>query len=206
MLDHLVYAAPDLEAAVNELEQRLGVRPAPGGKHPQWGTKNFLLALGPKAYLEIIGPDPEAAAPAGPRPFGIDGSTEPRLATWVARPAGGMDAAVANAKAAGYDPGPITDGRRERPDGVVLQWRLTPPNVSKGDGILPFLIEWGDCPHPAESTPKGCTLVDLRATHPEADVLQPILRALGTDLNVHYGDAAMLMAIIDTPNGRRELL
>ncbi|MEZ7125980.1 VOC family protein [Nonomuraea sp. AD125B] len=71
-LDHLVYATPDLDATVAELERRLGVRAAVGGRHPGLGTRNRLIGLGGRSYLEVIGPDPEQEEPAGPRPFLIN--------------------------------------------------------------------------------------------------------------------------------------
>jgi hypothetical protein len=47
MIDHLVYATPDIEATVDELAERLGVRATPGGRHRGLGTWNALLgALG----------------------------------------------------------------------------------------------------------------------------------------------------------------
>src|SRR5215467_15258569 len=83
-VDHLVYAAPDLNRGVEEIEKLLGVRATPGGQHPGRGTRNSLVALGSACYLEIIAPDPEQPRPAAPRWFGIDDLRASRLVTWAA--------------------------------------------------------------------------------------------------------------------------
>ncbi|MEN3325857.1 MAG: hypothetical protein V7638_664 [Acidobacteriota bacterium] len=84
MLDHLVYATPDLEATCRDLEIRLGVRASAGGQHPGRGTHNALLSIGPRAYLEIIAPDP-LQPEIRPVWFGLDQLTAPKLITWAMR-------------------------------------------------------------------------------------------------------------------------
>lgn len=191
--DHLVYAVPDLAAAVERIAAEWGVRPAIGGQHPN-GTHNALLALGPHTYLEIIAPDPVQPNPSQPRSFGIDEQPDAtRLITWAATTTD-LDATHAAALAQGYDAGAVMAGSRLRPDGVKIEWRSTrlvgwPP---PGDGLVPFLIEWGETtPHPATTSPSGCTLVSLRAEHPEPAAVRGMLDALG---------------VIDTPNGQQELV
>ena len=201
-IDHLAYAAPDLEAAVSDVERRLGVRAAYGGRHKGLGTHNALLSLG-GSYLEIIAPDPQQPAPERPRPFGIDGLTGPRLAGWAV-PAPDIGERVRRARESGYEPGEVTEFGRERPDGRRLTWRLTFP-PSGGDGLVPFLIDWGDTPHPSGDAPGGCSLVSLRAEHPEPEGVSAMLRALGVELALARGPAAALIATLDTPNGRVEL-
>ncbi|MEX0800468.1 MAG: VOC family protein [Dehalococcoidia bacterium] len=203
MLDHIAYAAPDLEAAVAGLEMRLGVRAAAGGKHRGLGTHNALLSLGEGVYFEIIAPDPDQPAPSQPRPFGLDDGGPPRLAAWCAK-APDIDERVARARAAGYDPGGVLALGRDRPDGTSVTWRFTFP-TGAGDGLVPFLIDWGDSPHPSLDAPRGCTLVSLRGEHPRPQAVVPLLKALEVELDVAPGPAPALVLLLDTPNGQVEL-
>jgi Glyoxalase-like domain len=83
LIDHIIYAAPDLEEAAADIEQRFGVSAAYAGQHAGQGTHNMVLALGPRTYLEIIAPDPEQPEPSAPRPHGVDGVTQGRLVGWA---------------------------------------------------------------------------------------------------------------------------
>src|SRR4051812_43488329 len=83
-VDHLVYATPDLDTSIRDLERLLGVAASAGGQHLGRGTRNALIAIGERAYLEIIGPDADQPPPAGPRWFGVDALEQPRLVTWAA--------------------------------------------------------------------------------------------------------------------------
>ena len=204
VVDHLIYAAPHLDAGVERLESILGVRAIPGGRHPSYGTRNALLALGPEAYLEVLAPDPDAPPPERPRLFEIDRLDAPKLAAWAARNSD-LEGRVEAAHRGGVELGEIQSGGRERPDGSVLAWRLTDPHVVLGDGIIPFLIDWGTTESPARAAPKGCTLLRLRAEHPDPARIGAMLLALGVELAVESGRAPALIATIGTARGEVEL-
>ncbi|MCK2212599.1 VOC family protein [Actinomadura sp. ATCC 31491] len=192
-LDHLVYATPDLDATVAELERRLGVRTAEGGRHPGLGTRNRLVGLGGRSYLEVIGPDPEQRAPAGPRPFLIDELTEATLVTWAIA-VEDIDAAVAAARARGYDPGEPRDMSRRTPSGDLLAWRLTPPQRA---GLVPFLIGWGAARHPTENDLPQAELVSLTLAAPDVEPLRADLAAVGvTDARLAREAAPRLVAVL----------
>ena len=203
-VDHLVYATPDLELGIQTIEKLTGVRASAGGQHPGLGTRNALIALGPSTYLEIIGPDPEQPKPDGPRRFGIDELKAPHLLTWVAK---GTELApfVNRARANGVLLGDVISGSRKRPDGVVLSWRYTDPNVVLEDRLVPYFIDWGTSPHPAMTAAPGLSLRALRAEHPDPERAARTLRQLGLDLPVRRGAKPSLIATIDSPKGRIEL-
>src|SRR5438876_3722535 len=123
VVDHLVYAAPDLSAAIARLDRLLGVRATPGGQHPGRGTRNALISVGQLSYIEIIGPDPDQPKPDAPRQFGIDSLSESRLVTWAAKQGAPgklekLEKIVGTAAAQGVRLGEVMPGSRQRPDGV----------------------------------------------------------------------------------------
>ena len=198
LIDHLIYRAPDLAGAVADLEERLGVRAQAGGQHIGRGTHNALLALGPRTYLEIIAPDPGQPAPSVPRPFGLDGGSRAGLVGWAIA-CRDIDAAVARACSRGYDPGEVAGMQRATPAGVVLRWQLT--LGAAADGLVPFLISWGDTEHPARSAPRGLILESFHLEHPHPASLVPMLTALGADAQIRPAAAPALIARLSGPNG-----
>jgi hypothetical protein len=204
VLDHLVYAAPDLAEASARFAELTGLTPAPGGSHAGLGTANRLVGLGGGAYLEIIGPDPDQPTPAAPRPFGIDDLRAARIVTWAIRPPD-LDAAVALARAAGYDPGGIRTMSRRTTDGELLEWRLTALDVARGDGLVPFLIDWGATPHPTSRPLPQTPLREWRATHPDPDSIAVVLTALGADLPIARADQPSLTAVVEGGHGPVQL-
>jgi hypothetical protein len=198
LIDHLIYAAPDLTAAVADLEDRFGVRAQAGGSHTGLGTHNALLALGPRTYLEIIAPDRGQPAPSGPRPFGLDDLARAALVGW-ALACDDIDQAVAEAQSQGYDPGSVTDGQRVEPAGSMLRWRAT--DGDRPDDLVPFLIYWGDTEHPARSAPPGLSLQALRIEHPDPASIRPALTALGAGIDVIPVASAAVPALVATLSG-----
>ena len=203
-VDHLVYATPDLKAGVAALETLLGVRATPGGEHPGRGTRNALVSIGPRAYIEIIGPDPEQPPPKEARPFGLDSLTAPRLVTWAANESDLSRLSKLAAQAA-IPLGELASGSRRRPDGLLLSWNYTNPRSVVADGIVPFFIDWGKTPHPAETASSGGRLVGLRAEHPDPERVQAQLAHLGLRLAVTNGARPALIATIEGPRGKVEL-
>lgn len=203
-LDHLVWAGPDLFAAVADFEELTGVAPTPGGQHLGLGTRNFLASLGDSSYLEIIGPDPQQPEPSRARPFGIDTLDRPRLVAWAIR-AQDLDERVAAARAAGWDPGNVVSMSRRRPDGVLLEWQLTIKAQTQVVEPVPFLIDWGATETPAATAVDGLELVELSAGHPEPESLAASLAAVGAELTIEAAAEPGLSALLRTPRGETVL-
>jgi len=202
ILDHLVYATSDLEATCRDLEVRLGVRASAGGQHPGRGTHNALISIGPRAYLEIIGPDP-LQPEIRPVWFGIDQLTAPKLITWAVR----IDNLETFVKeiSPNTNVGVMRSGSRKTPEGTTLSWQLTEPQLVQGIGLVPFLIEWNSRQHPADSAITGPRLVQLRLEHPEPELIRKQLNSLRVEVAIEQQPNPALVAIFEGANDLIEL-
>ena len=198
--DHLVYAVPDLALGVQDVAARLGVALTPGGSHPGLGTRNALLRIGPRIYLEVVGPDPEQPRPPGGLWLGGGATPLPALVTWAAR-SRDLDGLVAGR--GGHLLGPVRSMSRTRPGGERIHWTLTMPRAPlPRRGLVPFFIDWGGTAHPCDGLPeRGIRLARLRARHPDPVAVQADLAELGTELEVVAGEEAELEAVLETREG-----
>lgn len=213
--------AETLEQGVQWCEATLGVTPAPGGEHAQYGTHNRLFKIAtpdhPLAYLEIIAINPAAKQPTqASRWFDMDSAAlqaavamEPRLIHFVAN-TDDIQAARIALKTQGIERGPAMHANRHSRRGL-LQWQITVREDGQRlfDGVLPSLIQWGKAGdaeplrlHPRNSLPRsGVSLQSLAVTHPSADKLQAAYEALGlTGVTLATGPAN-LVATLKTPKG-----
>jgi hypothetical protein len=199
--DHLLWAGADLEAAVDGLADRTGVRAVPTGHHPDLGTRNAIASLGRKKFIEVIAPDPALESGAFARRLSV--LKAPTLLMWAARTPSASSAA-ARAEAEGYRAS-VVEGQRARPDGSIVRWTNVFVNGHGAGTLVPFFIEWHGADHPADDAPDGLRLQTLHAETTEPEALRAVLEALDVRLPVHRGSAARLVAVLDTPRGRVEL-
>ena len=199
LLDHILLGCSDLDRGIDFVEKHTGVRAAFGGVHPGRGTRNALLSLGEKHYLEIIAPDPQQSG--APDHYGLLKLTEPRLVGWAAHPGdlNQFTTRLRNADIAFDGPNP---GSRKRPDGRLLQWKTLNLKDDRG-GLLPFFIEWStDTVHPSAAAPAGCKIVRFSLSTPNVAELNHICAQLDLDVPVKHDEKPHLNAGIAGPGGR----
>jgi catechol 2,3-dioxygenase-like lactoylglutathione lyase family enzyme len=190
LLDHVLLGCRDLDKGIAFFEGHSGVRAAIGGVHPGRGTRNALLSLGERRYLEIIAPDPEQKT--------LDA---PRLITWAAHPSD-IEALARKLHDDGIAAEGPAPGSRKRPDGRVLNWK----SLSLADdhqGLIPFFIEWGAAsPHPSMDAPSGCHLDRFAVAGPDPEELSNTFHRLGIDVPVERGERPQLRARFSGPKGK----
>jgi hypothetical protein len=197
-VDHLLLGVPDLEAGMKWFEEKTGVRPAAGGSHPGRGTRNALVSLGGRHYLEIIAPDPAQAGVDNEMVAGLKKLTAPRLVGWAAASTD-LEATIARLDAAKVAHSPVTPGARKRLDGRELAWRTVA--VQSDLECIPFFIDWGTTVHPSVDAPAGARLLALTFRHPKPEALTAELARLGITAVVRESTQAGLTARLDTPRG-----
>ncbi len=197
-VDHLVWAAPDLDRAIDELAVRTGRRPRTGGAHPGNGTRNAILGLGGRSYLEVLAPDPAQAttATASASLAKLPGPVLHTFAVATDR----LDRVAVKLEQAGLPHAGVIPMSRQLPTGRLVRWRLLIPTGHAYGPLVPFFIDWGDSPHPADDVQDDCRLSHLALTHPEAWSLRPLLEKLGVEVDVQAGPAS-ITAQLETPAG-----
>ncbi|HVS89198.1 MAG TPA: VOC family protein [Candidatus Acidoferrum sp.] len=204
LLDHMILGCNDLDRGIAFVEDRTGVRAAFGGVHPGRGTRNALLSLGERRYLEIIAPDPDQPDAKEPLALHLRKLSEPQITGWAVHP-GDLGSFAKKLRDAGVAFEGPTPGSRKRPDGRVVQWHLLTLKDNPS-WLLPFFIEWsGDSVHPSVDAPSGCRLVRFGVVSPAPGELARTFHLLGVDVAVAHGENSQLRARIGSPKGEFEV-
>jgi hypothetical protein len=147
-LDHISYASttPEIADVIQRIGMDLGATFVDGGRHPSFGTRNFILPLKNGCYIEVVSALDHPAAEKAP--FG-------QAVRRVADEGGGWMSWVV----AVDDIRPVEqrlgraarNGHRIRPDGVELCWKQIGVLDVMSDPELPFYVEWScrDTEHPS---------------------------------------------------------
>ena len=204
-IDHIVFAVPDLEQAMQDFEERTGVAPVFGGYHAHQGTKNAIVNMGQGAYLEMITVDHANKAISAPRWMGVDLIQTPKITRWSLK----SDRLSLDSKALQkYDPrmGHIQAGQRRTERGALLSWMMSMPLAHPAVEIAPFVTSWGeDSIHPTTNLPPSCALVDIHFGHPDPSTLATLWAALQLTTSITKDNKARISLVLDTPKGRVEL-
>jgi catechol 2,3-dioxygenase-like lactoylglutathione lyase family enzyme len=199
VLDHILLGCSDLDRGIAFVEEHTGMRAAFGGVHPGRGTRNALLSLGERHYLEIIAPDPQQAGAADTR--NLRDLVEPRLVGWAAHP-GDINQLAVHLRSAGVEFEGPTPGSRKRPDGRLLEWKTL--NLKNDEqGVLPFFIEWSaGTVHPSADAPSSCKIERFTISGPNEAALGGRCALLNLDVPVEHSAKPQMHARILGLNGQ----
>lgn len=207
LLDHVILGCNNLDGGIRFVEERTGVRAAPGGVHPDRGTSNALLSLGDRHYLEIMAPDPNAKnvqAWAARQLEVLKGLPNPRLMGWAVH-SNDIDTLAKKFRESGLQILGPWPGSRTRPDGRVVSWK----SFSLADdrhGLLPFFIEWGkESVHPSSDAPTGCHIGRFALAASDDEELSKMLRRLEVEAPVEDSQTSELRMRIMGPRATLEV-
>jgi len=204
-IDHIVYAVPNLEEAIDELEKRLGMRPTFGGYHDTQGTKNAVFHLGGTCYFEILAVDENNTNIPPPRWMGIDLISEPCITRWAIK-SDDLHHDQAILQKSNPEMGAIKGGQRVLESGNLLKWELIMPLAKPTIEILPFMLDWSKSDfHPTSQLEPTCKLIGLKIYHPNSSLYQTTFQELGIDISIQQSNKIKIVAVIDSPNGVVEL-
>lgn len=138
-LDHLSYACSP--AALPDVVQRigsdLGAAFVDGGRHPQFGTRNFVLPLQGGCYVEVVCALDHPSVDKAPFRQAVCQRAE-QGGGWMAWVLGTTDISPMEARLGRQ----AVPAHRVKPDGTKLHWRQLGVLDLMEDPQLPFFVQW----------------------------------------------------------------
>lgn len=200
-IDHIVYCVIDLDQAIDTLEKKLGVKATLGGRHTSEGTKNALIHLGNKCYLEILAIDRSNDKITAPRWMGIEYIQEATVTRWAIK---SDDIHTDSHLLSAYNNkmGKVTEGSRNMTNGKSLHWQIAMPLATPKINIVPFITDWSNSEaHPTDTLDHPCKLLELRLNHPNPTEIQNLFGQMDIDISINSTNDVSIVAVIQCPNG-----
>jgi Glyoxalase-like domain len=206
-LDHVSFAVgPDgLAGTTAELSALLDAEFLDGGAHPRFGTRNMILPLKNRQYLEVVEVLDHPAADKAAFGQAVRERSDAG-GGWMAWCVSVDDMTEVEHRMGRH----AVPGNRRRPDGFNLEWRQIGTSGMRADPQLPYVTCWDIDPaeHPSQMVDSGITLSALDiAGDPKrlADYLgEPAISAL-EEIEVRWiapnGAPGILAAEFTTPQG-----
>ena len=192
-LDHVLFAVA--RASAPHLPRQYGLEPYEGGRHPGWGTANWIVPLG-DAYVELVAVIDEGEARGSA--FGRWVAETVRACGgplgWAVRP-DDLDASAARLGLA------IADGSRTMPAGERIEWRSAGIEEAARRPWLPFLIEWADpASFPGKTASPDAAIVRVELEG-DADELSDWLDVHSLPIEVRPGAAGVTALVLEGASG-----
>ncbi len=205
-LDHVSYAAgPDgLSATADRLGDLLGATFLDGGIHPRFGTRNMVLPLADRTYLEVVEVLDHPASDKAPFGQAVRACSQ-RGGGWLGWVVAVDDISEVEARLGRS----AVAGNRHRPDGVELRWSQIGVKSLISDPQLPFFVEW-ETPelHPGSESDGKFSLASLEIAGDSQRVsewlglsVEQPLEDVKVDWVAPHGTPGILAAHVQTPSG-----
>ena len=161
-LDHVSYAvrASELADMIQRLGAELGASFVDGGKHPRFGTRNFVLPLAGGTYIEVVAALDHPSSDSAPFGIAVKDRAE-NGGGWLGWVVAVEDLTPIEARL-GRD---AVDGHRVRPDGEDITWKQIGVLDLLEDPQLPYFITWDDArQHPSVGFQSPVRITEIKVS------------------------------------------
>lgn len=159
-LDHVSFAVgrEGLLGTTTELGHLLGASFLNGGAHPRFGTRNMILPLKNRQYLEVVEVLDHPASDKAAFGQAVRERSEAG-GGWMAWCVSVDDMSEVEHRIGRH----AVPGNRRRPDGFNLQWRQIGTSSMRADPQLPYVTSWDIDPaeHPSQMASSEVELVAI---------------------------------------------
>jgi Glyoxalase-like domain len=206
-LDHVLLGTANLESAMQDFEQKTGVKPVMVTSLKGCGTVSARLAFENCIFLEIVAPDPKqpdctSALKERLAQLPVDGKTSMVPLGYAVRHKKALDMQKERFEPMGFACDQVTMVAHDR----MKLWKwdmvfLEGPAAADDGGLVPFFVNWGDAHHAAGRLPILGTLDSVTVRAPVDHKVHQLLQGV-SDVKVDAsGDEKSFEFTFTSKNG-----